>query len=155
MANTQAKRDWNREYQRKYRAKNPEKCIAATQKWRDENPEKTKNMTPQEFARKRLCETRYRARRLGLKFNLTEDDILSAWPLDGKCPILGVKFVFGKRSEDNASIDKLRPGDGYTKGNIRIICKRANTIKHNATDPEELRKVAEWLERELKAAGDA
>ena len=46
-----------------------------------------------------------------------------------------------------ASFDRINPAKGYTKGNVRIISLRANRLKFDCVDPEELRRVANYIER--------
>lgn len=88
-----------------------------------------------------------RAKKLGLPFNLTRDDII----IPEICPIFGyeLKISEGLPSAYSPSIDRIVPEKGYVKGNIQIISWRANDIKGNAT-PEELRKVADYIESHLK-----
>lgn len=71
------------------------------------------------------------------------------------CPVLGfpLKYLSYKQSEkgrlhspESASVDKIRPGLGYAKGNIRIISHLANSMKRDAS-PEQLRAFAEWVIR--------
>jgi hypothetical protein len=69
-----------------------------------------------------------------------------------KCPVLGITLMRGCESRDNSpSVDRLIPELGYVPENCRVISNRANQIKSNAS-PAELRKVAAWLEQELKLA---
>ena len=64
------------------------------------------------------------------------------------CPILKIPMFssVGLRGGGPASptIDRIDPRKGYTKDNIHVICKRANTIKSNAT-PEELKLICDWI----------
>ena len=98
----------------------------------------------------RLClRAKTRAKDEGVPFDLTPEDII----IPEKCPVLGVSLVrhqgeSGYGEPDSPSLDKLIPQLGYTKRNVRVISKRANMIKSNAT-PVELFKVATWLQVEL------
>jgi len=97
-----------------------------------------------------LNSARTRARKNGLEFNLTQDDL--AVPLI--CPVLGIPIFFGrsgfgKHLNDSASMDRIIPERGYVKDNIKIISMRANILKRDCTDPEELRKVADYIEQNL------
>lgn len=83
-----------------------------------------------------------RAKRLNLPFNLELSDIV----IPEVCPVFGLPFVIGKASPQNPSLDRIIPNLGYTKGNIIVISKRANTIKSDATS-EELQLVAEFCEK--------
>jgi hypothetical protein len=100
----------------------------------------------------RFAALKSRAASSNIAFNLTIEEFSSLWPTDDKCPVLGVPFVHVGHSWYNPSVDKLIPSLGYTVGNVRIISKRANTIKGHTTDPMELRKIADWLEAELGLA---
>lgn len=66
------------------------------------------------------------------------------------CPILGIELEIGTGCFHDASpsIDRIRPGDGYTMDNVRIISWLANRIKSNVTDPIVFRKIADYVEAE-------
>jgi hypothetical protein len=96
-----------------------------------------------------------RAKKKGLFFNLTMDDI----NIPEYCPILGIKIEkslleidqsFGKKMGVNnlpwnyPSIDRMDSTKGYTKDNIHIICWRANHLKSDATF-EEIEKLYQWV----------
>lgn len=90
-----------------------------------------------------------RAIKRGLPFNLTENDI----EIPEVCPVLGIKLrnpstdgwdIF---SQDNCpSLDRIVPELGYIKGNVKVISKKANTIKSFGTKEEHL-KIVEYIER--------
>ena len=48
------------------------------------------------------------------------------------------------------ALDKFEPRKGYVPGNIAVISSLANRIKSDTTDPEVLRKVANWMELSKK-----
>lgn len=53
------------------------------------------------------------------------------------CPISGFSLTYPKRSRDRtatASLDRIDPKRGYTKGNVRWIHKDINRIKWDMTD---------------------
>jgi hypothetical protein len=127
----------HRAYNNKYRVENREKRQAATKKWADSKPGYWLFKNAQ-----------YRAKRDGLPFNITFEDI----KIPEVCPVLGIPIFFSKDKRkgfqpNSPSIDKIIPALGYVKGNICVISNRANTIKRDAT-AEELRKVADYIERE-------
>ena len=79
-----------------------------------------------------------------LPFNIDIDYVMSIYPKDYRCPILGFKFVYGTKEEQKThSIDRIVPSKGYVKGNIIIVSKIANQIKSSAT-PDQLMKVANF-----------
>lgn len=92
---------------------------------------------------------RDRARKKNLPFNIELSDVV----VPEKCPVLGTDIytsAHGMSRLHSPSLDRLVPSLGYVKGNVRVISLRANSIKNDAS-PGELRKVADWLEREIAA----
>ncbi len=84
---------------------------------------------------------RQRARREGLRFNLTREYISSI--MTSHCPIFGVEFDWkyhhlgrGKRVENAPELDKIVSEDGYVKGNVVFLCHAANRIKDCGTMQE-------------------
>ena len=76
-----------------------------------------------------------RAARKGREFNIELSDIV----IPAVCPVLGTSMV-------GPSLDRIDSNKGYVKGNVRVISKRANTLKNNATI-KELESVLEDLKR--------
>jgi hypothetical protein len=116
----------NREWVAKDRATNPEKHASIRHFYRARNP-----------ARYLLNHARNRAKKLGVPFALTEQDIV----IPEFCPVLGLRFEWGvgKRASQNRtspSLDRIVPELGYVRGNVRIISNRANHIKNNGTGSE-------------------
>jgi hypothetical protein len=69
------------------------------------------------------------------------------------CPLLGLELTYkncGKKAapDNYATLDKIDPTRGYTKGNVQILSFRANTIKGDAS-LEELKLVAKNWESQL------
>ena len=86
---------------------------------------------------------RLRARKAGIPFDITEDDI----HIPTYCPVLGILMAhFGESRDNSPSLDRIIPKTGYVRNNIQVISMRANRIKADAT-LEELRAVLYWLER--------
>lgn len=123
------------EYHRNYRKKNRAKRRAYEKQYKQNNPEK-----------QLLSNAKQRAKKIGLPFNITLEDIF----IPDYCPILGIKLGTtdgGKgQVDDSPSLDRIRPEEGYVKGNIAVISMRANVIK-NSGSAEEHRKIADWIER--------
>lgn len=71
-----------------------------------------------------------RARERNIPFNLEVDDI----SVPETCPILGIRLYSG--GQNAPSLDRIIPELGYTKGNVRVVSKRANTLKNDATVEE-------------------
>ena len=58
---------------------------------------------------------------------------------NGRCVLSGVpltKIVGHGQVSTNASIDRIRPGKAYTKGNIRLVCSFVNSFRGNLSDSE-------------------
>ena len=93
-----------------------------------------------------------RARRKGLEFNLTSEDI----PIPSNCPILGIPMRSvmgmgrkkGQRLDSSPSIDRIDNSQGYVRGNVVVVSYRANRIKSDAT-VEELQQIVEFYHDRL------
>jgi hypothetical protein len=70
-----------------------------------------------------------RAKAKDREFNIELSDIV----IPTCCPVLGL-------SMKSPSLDRIDSSKGYVKGNVRVISKRANQLKSNAT-VEEMRMV--------------
>jgi len=93
-------------------------------------------------ARDIIYRVRYRAKKRGLPFNLSVDDIR----LPKYCPLLGIKLNYRASTtlDSSPSLDKINPSKGYVKGNVWVISHKANRLKSNAST-KELIKVRDWL----------
>lgn len=70
-----------------------------------------------------------------------------------RCPIFDIPLNYDgcegsgwTRSDNSPSLDRIDSNKDYTVDNIQIISWRANRIKNDST-PEELRKLADYMER--------
>ena len=85
-------------------------------------------------------------------FNITATYLKSIFPIDHRCPILGIDFSFNKSKMEKPSLDRINNSKGYVKGNVIWISTRANLIK-NDVDAETLLKIVEFY-RKLENAQD-
>ena len=93
-----------------------------------------------------LDKIKKRAKSKKIPINIGSSFLAEIFPKDAKCPILGIKMVFGKEDNNNSpSVDRLIPEKGYVRDNIYWVSKIANTIKSDRK-PEELRMIADWIE---------
>lgn len=124
-----------RTYNREYGRRNPDKV----KKWNREN--RVRN-----YEVRMLHEAKTRATRRGLPFSITKND----FSIPECCPVLGIVLEIGEQfaKYNSPSLDAIRPELGYVPGNVAVISHRANSIKNDAS-VEELRRVADWLERAL------
>ena len=120
----------------KYYQEHKTKAIAATYKYRKSNPERHMHRV-----------ARHRAETRGLEFNIEVSDII----ITDTCPLLGVPMSLYSEDKDyRPSLDRIDSAKGYIKGNIHVICYRANRLKNNAT-PDEILTLALNL---LRVTGD-
>jgi hypothetical protein len=101
------------------------------------------------LARRILWAAKYRAKRDGLNFDLVLSDI----HIPTHCPVLGLPLQ-GKTgtkgpSDNSPTLDRIRPGLGYIKGNVMVISNLANRLKSDA-DVEHLEKLAGFYRQLLK-----
>lgn len=117
------------------------KCKAEKQKeFRFEN-KKSKEL----YLTNMLHKAKARAKKRGLKFNLSIEDLREL--AVEECPVLGLRLTYERYREtsdyyNSASLDRIS-NEGYEKGKVRIISNRANTLKSNA-DPIETLKVLKY-----------
>jgi len=108
------------------------------------------------FFRNRLAAIKSKAIKNNLKFNLTLDHIKDIFPLDSKCPALGIKFKMsttGFAERTSASLDRIIPKLGYTKGNVIWVSMIANRIMSDA-NADEVVKVAMFFKKSILKGGD-
>lgn len=111
----------SKEYMREYYQKNREARKASADRYVESNPRY-----------RMLSLAKSRARKAGLDFDLTLDDI----QVPELCPYLGVKLTTtrGKGIVDtNMSLDRIDNTKGYIKGNVQVISRLANVMKSTAS----------------------
>lgn len=91
-----------------------------------------------------------RAKKNGLTFTIVPKDIV----VPKLCPIFKTPLVRGKvkPSANSPSLDRIINTKGYTKENIWVISRKANTAKSNLT-LKELKQLVNMLSRKLKHHG--
>jgi hypothetical protein len=129
----------------------------ANQRWKKKNIElvrrrekdraRYKAQTLEGYRALWLNNIKHRAKKKGLPFNLTLDDL----PVPDRCPILGIPLFMrsGSFHDHSPSIDRLVAEKGYVRGNVAVVSYRANRIKDYGT-LDELRKVVAYLEKHLE-----
>lgn len=88
-----------------------------------------------------------RATKKSIEFSIKKEDII----IPDVCPILGIPLIFGDKDnyEQSPSLDRINNSRGYSKDNIQVISKKANSMKNSGT-PEELLKMADWIYQTFK-----
>lgn len=134
---------------KEYRAKNRDRLLAY-----DKSPQR-KAFHKEWLSKKRQedpCRFIYysakcRSKRDNIIFDIVKEDVYNLYPIDGKCPILGIELApsVGITQDSSPSLDRIIPELGYVKGNVVIISHRANRIKNNST-LEDLKKIVCFLE---------
>lgn len=117
-------------YQKLWAKKNRKHLNRYQKQWLKENPE-----------RRILHQIKSKARKEGVKFNLTLEDIV----IPKVCPVFGVPFDRRNKLR-TTSVDRRNNRKGYVKGNIQIMSVLANVMKNRAT-PAELLRFAEWINK--------
>lgn len=127
------------EYRKEYYQKNKEKLNIASKRWQVQNKERfqeTVNRWKEAHPEYVLWQVaRQRAKRAGMEFAITKDDIV----VPETCPYLGCKLTTTKgkgRVWTNASIDRIDTNEGYVPGNIQVISDLANRMKQDATEEQ-------------------
>ena len=123
---------------RNYRKNNLPLYAERQKKYYDKNPETYLYL----FAKGR-------AKRKGTPFTITKADIV----IPEFCPALGIPLHRGARGDcDNApSVDRVDNALGYTPDNVRVISRRANTLKGDSTIEEMEAVVAYLQEKSVQA----
>lgn len=83
------------------------------------------------YLRHMLHSTKARAKRRGIEFALTLEDIRAIWPADDRCPILGHEFRrgYGSTSHRSPALARVLCSAGYVRDNVAIISARANNLR--------------------------
>lgn len=88
-----------------------------------------------------------RAKRKQVAYKINDVYMISIFPKDMICPVLGIEMAWEGERDRTPSIDKIIPNRGYVEGNVIWVSTRANRIKQDAT-PEEMMKIAKWLKKQ-------
>lgn len=93
---------------------------------------------------------------LSLEHDVTTDYLVSIFPKNMRCPVMGIKMEWGggktsKGTDNSPSLDRINPKLGYLKGNVMWLCNKVNRMKSDQT-LETVIKLGEWAER-LKRDG--
>ena len=125
-----------------YRQRNIDKIKQKAKEYhllnREKNLEKSKKNYKKYYGkypdRFLLKAAKARAKKSGLDFNLTLEDI----SIPDLCPVLKIPLRRNTEKNNTAShnspsLDRINPNLGYIKGNVRVISHRANSLKSNAT----------------------
>lgn len=78
--------------------------------------------------------------------------LLALWN-NGHCPCCNVQYQIGDETTRlvSPSLDKIYPGRGYIKGNVRIICQQCNSRKREMSSADLLRMYLDTVDAEAWA----
>ena len=127
--------EWRKNNPEKYKAQKKREYEARGKYRRGEDTPNRGSKTMEEYRVQRLLEsTRRRGREKNIPYDLVTYKEIE---IPTHCPYLNIELTYdGSRGKNAASIDKIIPELGYTKGNIQIISMLANQMKSNATIEE-------------------
>lgn len=124
-------------------------CDARVARWGRENKDsksaRIARWREKNVRRVLFTHRRQQARLHGTPFEIEFEDIV--WP--DLCPVFGFPLRYTLRGKmgggfDSPSIDQIKPGAGYVKGNVAVISWRANRLKGDGS-LEELESLCKWL----------
>lgn len=136
--------------------RNPDYVQEKTRRWRAANPDMVQAQQKRNHASRTdryradplfyLWRTaRSRAKKFGTPFDIEPADLV----MPECCPItLEPIDVLNSNYQNGASIDRVINELGYVKGNVRIISRKANRVKGDATI-EQLERVIAYMRGEL------
>ena len=87
-----------------------------------------------------LSRARHRAKKYGIPFALSLDDIT----IPERCPVLGIQLKVVKKrggGDSSPSLDRIDPSGPYSPENTIVVSLKANRMKSTAS-PEEMLRVA-------------
>ena len=92
-----------------------------------------------------LSAARERAKKRGLPYDLTIDDII----VPERCPVfpwLVLEVASGKQGglPNSPALDRFVPSLGYVRGNVQVISNRANSLKGDGS-LEEHEALVSWM----------
>lgn len=137
-------------YDKIYCSENQEKITNKHRRWQRENAPR---LNGKKVVRRSKLNERYmlnsareRAKKSGVPFDITVDDIF----IPDICPVLGIplRVASGKAAAYSPSLDKIIPALGYVRGNICVISHRANKLKRDGTLAE-IEAIAKYMREHL------
>lgn len=105
------------------------------------------------YIRSTLSRKRAFCKKNGIEFNLTYEGLLSRWEgQSGKCfytdtQLEIVRFRTKEQKPFSPSLDRVKPQEGYTNGNVVWCINKANIVKSNLTLDEIREWIPEWYGR--------
>lgn len=125
--------------------KDPEKRKQYQAGWYQKNKDRLVVVSNERYhsysdTRKLVNAAKQRAKQKGLEFDITPEDVI----VPEYCPILQKPLI--KHTRYAPSIDRIDSTKGYTRDNIWVISRKANTMKNDATI-EDLKEFSNWVRK--------
>lgn len=121
------KSETGKKYQRDYYLKNKDAVLKRTKQNKNKRAERHPLMLI-------LATCRNAAKRRGIQFNISIDDLLDKWEKqNGKCYYTGIEMIktFRKKCPTQVSVDRINTKEGYLKENIALCCLSINYAKNS------------------------
>ena len=129
-------------YDIEYRIKNKEKRSEQNKVWYGKSRKVKFTEDPRHYL---WYVARTRARKYGVEFFITEEDII----IPEFCPILETRLTKGNGYLPNAmSLDRVDNDKGYIPGNVRVMSRKANLMKSSLTI-DILEKLIKYINNEI------
>lgn len=85
-----------------------------------------------EILTQRLSDSKTRAKNKKLPHNITRADIEVLYKQSGgRCPLSGVEFSMATYDKNSPSLDQIKAGKGYVRGNVWFIAEWVNKAKND------------------------
>ena len=103
-----------------------------------------------EIMTQRLGDSKTRAKDKKLPHNITRADIEVLYKQSGgRCPLSGVEFSMVTYDKNSPSLDQIKAGKGYVRGNVWFIAEWINKAK-NDMDLEIFSSIVKTLNTNLR-----
>lgn len=117
-----------------YRDGHDARCrTCRTKRANERKKEYTEDVSLTKVLQMRFLAARDRSKKQNLPFNITKEYLKELWnKQNGKCAISGIEMTFEQcngRTPTNVSIDQINHKDGYTIGNVQLVCMAVNQMK--------------------------
>ena len=117
-----------------YRDNHDARCRnCRTKRANERKKEYSKDVSLTKVLQMRFLAARDRSKKQNLPFNITKEYLKELWDKqNGKCAISGIEMTFGQcngRIPTNVSIDQINHKNGYTIGNVQLVCMAVNQMK--------------------------
>jgi len=130
-----------------YRQKHKKRLNTKMQEWRKRNPDRQKALRCKSFSSfLTMCIWTAKVSKVAKTkgFDITKDYLLMLLKKqNNKCAISEINLIHDIGKPETVSIDRIDSSKGYIKGNVQLVCQFINYAKHDYSQEECKRLVAE------------